>query len=51
MVHHQKAGLVAPSAVKPVLTTVERRLVLKKLGQFQQADLRALRTSLDPIVG
>jgi mRNA interferase MazF len=32
----KKAGLIAPSAVKPVLTTIERRLVLKKLGQLQQ---------------
>jgi len=28
----KKAGLIAPSAVKPVLTTIEKRLVLKKLG-------------------
>jgi len=32
------AGLIAPSAVKPVLTTIEKRLVLKKLGQLQPAD-------------
>jgi mRNA interferase MazF len=47
----RKAGLIAPSAVKPVLTTIEKRLVLKKLGQFQQADARALRTSLGRILG
>ena len=47
----KKAGLVAPSAVKPVLTTIEKRLVLKKLGQFQPADLGMLRTSLDQILG
>ena len=39
----KKAGLIAPSAVKPVLTTIEKRLVLKKLGQLQQADVRSLR--------
>ena len=47
----KKAGLIAPSAVKPVLTTIEKRLVLKKLGQLQQVDVRALRTSLDQIIG
>jgi mRNA interferase MazF len=47
----KKAGLIAPSAVKPVLTTIEKRLVLKKLGQLQQVDVRALRTSLDQILG
>lgn len=40
-----------PSAVKPVLATIEKRLVLKKLGQLQQVDVRSLRTSLDLIFG
>jgi mRNA interferase MazF len=47
----KKAGLIAPSAVKPVLATIEKRLVLKKLGQLQPADVRSLRTSLDQILG
>ena len=47
----KKAGLLAPSAVKPVLTTIERRLVLKKLGQLQSADLRSLRAILGAILG
>ncbi|HLA77179.1 MAG TPA: type II toxin-antitoxin system PemK/MazF family toxin [Vicinamibacteria bacterium] len=47
----KKAGLITPSAVKPVLTTVEKRLVLNKLGEFQQVDVRALRTILDQILG
>ena len=47
----KKAGLIAPSAVKPVLTTIEKRLVLKKLGQLQLVDVRALRTSLEVILG
>jgi hypothetical protein len=37
--------------VKPVVATIEKRLILRKLGQFQQADLRSLRTSLDQILG
>ena len=47
----KKAGLITPSAVKPVLATIDKRLVLKKLGQFHQADARALRTSLGQILG
>jgi hypothetical protein len=30
----EEAGVIAPSAVKPVLTTLEMCLVLKKLGQL-----------------
>ncbi len=47
----KKAGLIAPSAVKPVLTTIERHLVLRTLGRLQQADIRSLRTSLAQILG
>lgn len=47
----EKAGLIAPSAVKPVLATIERRLVLKKLGRLQPPDIRSLRTSLGRILG
>ena len=46
----KKAGLIAVSAVKPVLTTIEKRLVLRKLGQLQQADIRSLRLSIDQIL-
>jgi mRNA interferase MazF len=46
----KKAGLLAPSVVKRVVTTIER-LVLKRLGQLQQADLRSLRANLAAIIG
>jgi hypothetical protein len=42
----KKAGLLVPSAVKPVVTTIEKGLVLKRLGQLQQADIRSLRGSI-----
>ena len=45
------AGLIAPSVTKPILTTVEKRLVLRRLGQLQPADLRSLQTSLRAILG
>jgi len=35
----KKAGLIAPSAVKPVLATIEKGLVLKRLGQLQPPDI------------
>ena len=34
-----------------ILTTIEKRLVLKKLGQFQPTDLVSLRTSTSAIIG
>jgi hypothetical protein len=51
VVERKKAGLIGPSAVKPVLATIEKRLVLKKLGQLQPSDIRSLRTSLEQILG
>jgi len=47
----KKAGLLLPSVVKPILTTIEKRLVLKKLGQFQPTDLVSLRASTSAITG
>jgi mRNA interferase MazF len=47
----KKAGLIAPSAVKPVITTIERKLVLMRLGQFLPVDLRSLQACLGAILG
>jgi mRNA interferase MazF len=47
----KKAGLIAPSAVKPVLTTIAKRLVLKKLGGLQPSDVRSLRADIAKLVG
>jgi mRNA interferase MazF len=44
------SGLLKPSSLKPILFTVERLLVLKKLGQFGEADRRSLRQSLTTIL-
>jgi mRNA interferase MazF len=51
MADWKKAGLLVPSAVKPVLTTIDKGLVLKRLGQLQPADLRSLRASISAILG
>ncbi len=45
------AGLLVPSATRPVLVTIEKRLVLKRLGKLQGADRKSLETSLRAILG
>ena len=47
----QGAGLLKPSAVKPVITTIERTLVLKRLGRLNDADQQALRRTIASIIG
>jgi hypothetical protein len=37
--HWQEAGLLKPSVVKPVFATLEQRLVLRRLGAFDDDDL------------
>ena len=45
------AGLLKPSAVKPVITTIEKNLVLKPMGKLNDNDRIALRESLKVILG
>ena len=40
------AGLLKPSVIKPLLTTIEATLVLRKLGQLHAEDQMALRQML-----
>jgi len=47
----QKAGLLKASVVKPVLATVERRLILRRLGRLEQTDRTTLRQMLPVILG
>ena len=47
----KEAGLLRPSVLKPVVATIDRSLVLRKLGRLATEDRRALRTLLDQIVG
>ena len=47
----QAAGLIKPSAVKPVLATFEQRLVIKRLGALAEADAEALHAALAQILG
>lgn len=47
----QGAGLVKPSALKPIVFTAEKAVVRKKLGRLTAADQQAVRTALDTIIG
>ena len=47
----KEAGLLKPSVLKPVVATIERGLVMRKLGKLEEQDRRALRDVLDLILG
>lgn len=47
----QEAGLIKPSVLKPLLATVEARLVLRTLGKLYATDRAALRRALEEIIG
>jgi len=47
----KEAGLLRPSVFKPVLATIERGLVLRKLGRLADEDRAALRKLLAEILG
>ncbi|MEG4631636.1 type II toxin-antitoxin system PemK/MazF family toxin [Microcoleus sp. AR_TQ3_B6] len=37
------AGLLKASMIKPVITTIEKQLILKKLGRLQDVDIQSLK--------
>ena len=45
------AGLLKPSVFKPLLLTIQRGLVLRRLGRLSETDRRAVRLILDQILG
>ncbi len=47
----QAAKLLKPSAIKPVLATLEHALVIKSLGKLSQRDQQALRETSGKIIG
>src|SRR5437667_3316019 len=42
----KNAGLIGPSVVKAVITTIERRLVIRKLGALSHTDRSTLEQAL-----
>ena len=47
----QAAGLIRPSAVKPVFATLEQRLVIRRLGTLRLNDQVVLRKVITEIIG
>lgn len=47
----EEAGLLKPSAVKPVIVTLEQRLVIRRLGALGAGDQRALRAAIAGMLG
>jgi len=47
----QAAGLLKPSAIKPVITTIEKPLAIKAMGRLKDNDRIALQESLKVILG
>jgi mRNA interferase MazF len=44
------AGLIKPSVVKPIITTLQHNLVIKTLGKLQSPDFQALENVLQQII-
>jgi mRNA interferase MazF len=51
VIEWQKAGLLKPSIIKPVFTTIEKSLVIKKLGDLEETDKESLKKILQTILG
>lgn len=51
IVEWQKAGLLKPSVIKPVIATLEKNLVRKQLGALEEKDSEALRAAFKIIIG
>jgi mRNA interferase MazF len=47
----QAAGLLKPSAVKPVFATLEQALIVRQLGTFGADDQAALRKAISEVLG
>jgi mRNA interferase MazF len=46
----EAAGLLKPSAIKPVIATIEQSLTIKQLGSLEGDDINSLRLILGDIV-
>lgn len=47
----QAAGLIKPSVLKPVFTSIEHGLVVRIMGKLSAADLRTLREAIAQVIG
>lgn len=46
----KEAGLLKPSSTKPALSTIEQKMVLKKLGSLSADDLASLNVALKELL-
>ncbi len=51
VVHWQAAGLLKPSVIKPLVTTIEASLVVRQLGTLTSDDQERLRQVLAAVLG
>jgi len=47
----KQAGLLKPSVIKPIFTTVEKGLILRKLGRLEEMDRQNLKKVLQNLLG
>ena len=45
------AGLLKASTIKPILTTIEKSLIIRTLGKLTEPDLSALKDALKIVLG
>ncbi|WP_029734215.1 type II toxin-antitoxin system PemK/MazF family toxin [Deferrisoma camini] len=51
LVKWREAGLLKPSVFKPLIATIDKQLVLRKLGHLSDSDQRQLKAVLRHILG
>lgn len=49
--HWKEAGLLKPSVIKPIVFTVDKRLILRKIGELQKDDRSKMNQGLERIMG
>lgn len=47
----ETAGLIKPSFIKPIFATVEKSIVIRKMGRLSDQDQQNLRKSIPTILG
>jgi mRNA interferase MazF len=47
----QQSSLLKPSVIKPIMTTLEKTLVIRKFGELSETDQTALLNSIKNIIG
>lgn len=51
IIHWKEAGLPKPSVTKPILATIEKGLMIRRLGKLHEEDINSIQETLRMIVG